>query len=538
MRKNNFLKIFWVLFYVFIFLFLLKNSYNYLDPDLGWHLKVGEQIITEKQAPSINYYNYTLNNKNWVDHEWLSNAGMYLLYKNFGYGSLNFLFALILLIALIILNIFTGKLLARERGAPFFIFLLQFLGLMAMLPHIGVRIQEITILNLLLLIVVIHRYERTKSTKMLFVLPPFFYFWACLHAGFLIGLFILAFWIVIRLAELFIKNRWNPSSLDFGHDLKIRHIKNFLLFSVLSALATMITPYGLELYSFLSGYKNTYYLKHIQEWLPIYYTPIMLWQLLYEALSAAAIVLLVSFSLKTKGREYKIDAWQMAVSALFLVLAMKSKRHFPLFFIASFPMMAGFFSSYLKIPRDLMLKKKSKPMLFVKIYIVAVLSLVPLTMLIKINFIRDPFASFCRSYPCEAVEFLKNNPQYHDLNIFNSYSWGGYLIWVWPEKQIFIDGRLPQYEFAGHTMLEEYHEFFNKDEDGIKSKLGQYNIGLVLLKKDKPHKLNWFEKYLLRLNQEKINEKENELENFLDNSNAWQKIYSGSAGNVYIMLAM
>lgn len=87
-------------------------------------------------------------------------------------------------------------------------------------------------------------------------------------------------------------------------------------------------------------------------------------------------------------------------------------------------------------------------------------------------------------------------------------------------------------------MLEEYHEFFNKDEDGIKSKLGQYNIGLVLLKKDKPHKLNWFEKYLLRLNQEKINEKENELENFLDNSNAWQKIYSGSAGNVYIMLAM
>ena len=424
--------------------------------------------MAEEQVPSVNYYNYTLNNKKWVDHEWLSNAGMYLLYKNFGYVSLNFLFALIVLAALIILNIFTGKLLARERGAPFFIFLLQLLGLMAILPHVGVRIQEITILNLLLLIIIIHRYEKTKKLKILFFLPFLFYIWACLHAGFLIGLFILAFWMAVRLAELFIKKLWNPAFLDFSHDLKIKHIKSFLLFSLLSALATMITPYGLELYSFLSGYKNTYYLKHIQEWLPIYYTPIMLWQLLYEAIAATAIVLLVLFSIKTKGRKYKINAWQMAVSALFLALAMKSKRHFPLFFIVSFPMMAGFFSSYLKISQEIILKRKLKPILFVKIYIIAGLLIVSLIVFVKINFTRDPFASFCGSYPCEAVEFLKSDSQYYNLNIFNSYGWGGYLIWAWPEKQIFIDGRLPQYEFAGHTMMEEYHEFFRFLETKIR----------------------------------------------------------------------
>ncbi|MFH0923284.1 MAG: hypothetical protein V1825_00975 [Candidatus Falkowbacteria bacterium] len=536
MRKGNFSKIFCVLFYIFVFLFLLKNSYNYLDPDLGWHLKVGERIMTEKQVPSINYYNYTLNNKKWVDHEWLSNAGMYLLYKNFGYASLNFLFALVLLTALIILNVFTKKLLPRERGTPFFIFLLQFLGLMAMLPHIGVRIQEITILNLLLLIILIHRYEKTKNLKILFVLPCFFYFWACLHAGFLIGLFILVLWMAVRLAELFIKKYWNPSFLDFNHDLKIRHIKNVFLFSVLSALATLITPYGLELYSFLSGYKDTYYLKHIQEWLPIYYTPIMLWQLLYESIAAVAIILVALFSIKTKGREYKINLWQMAVSALFLILAMKSKRHFPLFFIASFSMMTGFFSSYLKIPREIMPREKSKPMLFVKIYVIAGLFLVSFLLLARMNFTRDPFASFCGSYPCEAVEFLKSNPRYHDLNIFNTYGWGGYLIWVWPEKQLFIDGRLPQYEFAGHTMMEEYHEFFNEDENEINNKLKQYDIKLVLLKKDRPRKLNWFEEYILQMNQEKINKKENELENFLDNSNSWRKIYSDNTSYIYVSL--
>ena len=119
------------------------------------------------------------------------------------------------------------------------------------------------------------------------------------------------------------------------------------------------------------------------------------------------------------------------------------------------------------------------------------------------------------------------------MNIFNTYGWGGYLIWQWPGKQIFIDGRLPQYEFAGHTMMEEYHEFFNEDEQEIENKLKQYDIKLVLLKKYRPHKLNWFEKYFLQLNQEKINEKENELENFLDSSGDWQKIYNDNVSNVW-----
>ncbi len=559
MPKNNFSKIFWVLFYVFVFLFLLKNSYNYLDADLGWHLKVGEQIVKEKQVPNINYYNYTLNNKKWVDHEWLSNAGMHLLYKNFGYLSLNIIFAAILTAVLIILNIFYKKYFSNQRKGYFFIVLLQVIGLFAMFPHIGVRIQEITVLNLLILFVTIRYYEKTKSLKILFLLPLLFFIWACLHAGFLIGLFILVFWMLVRLVELFIKKQWNPEFLDFKHNVEARHIKIFFLISLLCALATMFTPYGLNLYSFLSGYSNTYYLKHIQEWLPIYYLPIMLWQLLYEAIAAVAIVLLVLFSIKKSKPEYKVDAWQMSISILFLALAMKSKRHFPLFFIASFPMVAGFFSSYLGFSSPLLrgdlgvckmanikvfnsplthtpapLKRGlSMPIVFIKIYMIAGLLFVSFAVMLNINFTRDPFVSFRRSCPYKAVEFLKENSRYHDLNIFNTYGWGGYLIWQWPEKQIFIDGRLPQYEFAGHTMMEEYHEFFNEDEQEIENKLKQYDIKLVLLKKYRPHKLNWFEKYFLQLNQEKINEKENELENFLDSSGDWQKIYNDNVSNVW-----
>ena len=36
---------------------------------------------------------------------------------------------------------------------------------------------------------------------------------------------------------------------------------------------------------------------------------------------------------------------------------------------------------------------------------------------------------------------------YKRQKIFNNYGWGGYLIRVWPEKELFIDGRLPQYQY-------------------------------------------------------------------------------------------
>ena len=56
---------------------------------MPWHLRIGQQIIDERAAPTIDYYNHTLLGKSWVDHEWLFNGIFYYLYNNFGYISLH-----------------------------------------------------------------------------------------------------------------------------------------------------------------------------------------------------------------------------------------------------------------------------------------------------------------------------------------------------------------------------------------------------------------------------------------------------------------
>lgn len=572
MKKINFTKIIWLLFYIFVFFFLLSNSYKYLDPDLGWHLKVGEQIINEKAVPVYDNYNWTLEGKQWVDHEWLMNVITFWLYKNFGYLTVNIFFTLIALLILIILNIFTQKYFLKEKNGLFFIMLFQILGLIAMAGHLGVRMQEITLLNLLLLLIIIYHYEKNKNYKILFWPLPLFYFWACLHAGFLIGLFLMFFWLTVKLIEIILAKYFKLQNFLFRHShesgnlglinedlnphspiklknklhrddnsehfaiqakykfLNFKNIRMFFCFATLGVLTTFFTPYGLKLYDFLNSMRNTFYMTHIQEWLPFHYFPILYWQILYIAFVATTILLLIIDATK---KIKKINLWQILLSLFFIILAFKSKRHFPLLFIVSFPMIVKFFIDQFDFKE--IFKKFSCRLFLVKFYLIIAFLLIIASQFLKINFTSDPFLSFNNDYPQKATIFLKNNPRYNHLNFFNPYGWGGYLIWTLPERKLFIDGRLPQYSFKNHTFLEEYLEFFDKEK--TENKLKEYNIQLVLLDiKEKKYHFNWFEKYFLGFNEEEINKNANEnyLRDYLVNSNEWEKIYNDKISDVYV----
>src|SRR4030043_1908370 len=135
--KKNF--IIWLIFCIFAFSFLLYNSCHGLDNDLGWHLRVGGQIWQEKNVPQADHYNYTLAGKNWVDHEWLFNLILFALYHNFGYIFVNIFFALLMIAVLVSANYFLRNYFQIEN-----IWLLIFIevgGLIAMAPHLGVRMQ-------------------------------------------------------------------------------------------------------------------------------------------------------------------------------------------------------------------------------------------------------------------------------------------------------------------------------------------------------------------------------------------------------------
>lgn len=543
MKILNFKNLLIFLFFLFIFSLLLNNSYNYLDPDFGWHIKVGEEIFKTKSLPDIEHFDFPLAGQRWVDHEWLINTISYFIFTKAGYISLNIFFALIITALFILLAKFSYYYVYKNKSAPFFILLFQLLGIFAILPHSGIRMQEITSLFIFLLTAIIYYFNKTKKVLFLSILIPFFYFWSCLHAGYLIGIFILFFFLGIKIVENFLEKKEVSFKIlaivDFKNKFNKRELMIFFIFSTVAALATLLTPYGIRLYSFLSDYSNTYYMTHIQEWLPFYYYPIQYPQLIFTALIIAGLILNIVYAYKqnlkkSEAEPIKINIWETALLIVFVFLSLKSRRHFPLLLVVSFSILIKYYLNIFSKPSFNFSINNKCYSLFVKTCLIISLIFLSLTQISKAKLNSDPFISYCDEYPCSALNFLKQDKKYLAGNLFNDYDWGGYLIWAWPEKKLFIDGRLPQYPYNNKTFLEEYYDFYKPGL--IRRKLESHKINLILLKtKEEKIKLNFFDKLFFSLDQEKMNKNKNEaLINYLNENKDWKTIYQDKIATIFL----
>lgn len=522
LKKIRFLSIFWFFFYLFLFFLLVNWGFDYLDPDFGWHLKVGQEISFSSSVPHLNTYNYTYTG-NWVDHEWLSNFFIYRVYSFLGYPSLVFGFAFLIIFCLILLNIGVKKLFPN-RSTLFLVIFFQVFGVIASLPHFGVRIQELAPFFLLIILGLIYYYNKNKNWSLLLALPPIFYLWSCLHASFLIGFFIIFFWVVVKLAEI-ILSRFKKLDIFFDSSqiLNYKEILIFLFFSIVSLAATFFTPYRGELYSFLGGYTNTIYLSYIIEWVSQFSFPFNYYQLIYLSLTATAFLLYIISVINKKY--FKLNLWSLFIVIVFLFLSFKSRRHFPLLFVSSFFFIIEVYSTYLE-------EIKFKTQKWLNFYLILCLLLASIWQITKISFITRPFESFCRDYPCAAIDFLKGHSEYDKDRLFNEYGWGGFLIYVYPERKIFIDGRLPQVAYAGHSFLEEYLPFMKKD-GAREKKLKEYDISLVLTKaKDNPIKIRRWEKIFFNLKESDF-VTTNFLREYLASSSDWKLVFKDELSVVY-----
>src|SRR5680860_72836 len=338
-EKSKFASFFWILFYFLVFLLIIRGGFSYLDPDFGWHLKVGQDISLSGQVPSTNIYNYTYTG-NWVDHEWLSNLALYHVYNFAGYEALVIFFALLIVLTLILLNIFAFQ--QSKYKIPLWLSAaLQLLGVLAAMPHFGVRLQELALPLILLIIIILNYYEREGNWRALLFLPPLFWLWASVHASFLIGLFLVAAFIAVKVGERLVYQRQFWSFINFSKLISRQKICLLSLGLLVSVLATFFTPYKVGLYGFLAGYKNKAYLSLIQEWLPQYSFPFHYNQLIYLAIGTAAALFYIYYRLKAKRG---LEIWPLFLILVFLVLSFKSRRHFPLFLVVTFSFIVEIYS--------------------------------------------------------------------------------------------------------------------------------------------------------------------------------------------------
>jgi len=224
------------------------------DPDLWGHLRSGQDFLSTLTVPSSDVYSFT-SDRTWINHEWLTDVVLALAYRLGGTIGLAILAAAVVLAALAI-----AWWSARRSGMAGW----RLEVLTAAVFALGVaplaqtiRAQAISAPLFAGLLALMREFDRGRH-RAAFALPLLFLVWANLHGAWVMGGGILAIWTFVRIAQI-------PSP-------RVR--LTLLGAGAVSALATVINPYGVQLWRFLF---ETVRLERsdIIEWGSLTGTPIM-----------------------------------------------------------------------------------------------------------------------------------------------------------------------------------------------------------------------------------------------------------------------
>ncbi len=157
------------------------------DPDIWWHVKTGEIIVTEHTIPRTDIFTYTAHGRPWVTHEWLTEVILYAVYQLGGVNLLVFLKAFLAIAAVGISAWATlvGER-ARDRLAPVALGVLLAAPLLATRAFARPHLFTAVLLAGTLLLLRLEGKTGKKAYRL--ALIPLFVLWANLHSGFILGL--------------------------------------------------------------------------------------------------------------------------------------------------------------------------------------------------------------------------------------------------------------------------------------------------------------------------------------------------------------
>jgi hypothetical protein len=405
---------------LFLGLFTL-GARNADDPDLWWHLKTGELITAQKSVPHTDPFSYTRFGQRWVTQEWLSEFGLYELYRVTGFAGLILAFAAILTAAYYLLYLRCG-------ASLYLVGAMVLWGALATRPVWGIRPQVISLLLTSLWLLVLERSER--NSRLLWWTLPITVLWVNLHAGFALGLGIFALFLCGSFAEGF-----------FLQSSKVSWRMPLLIF-LLDLLLVLLNPNGAGMYSYpVETLRSATMQNYILEWASPNFHSAEYWPFLLLILSTLVVIAQARLPLRFR------DLLLLLVS---LLAGLNSIRMIPFFVLIAVPLISQRLRGWEIKPKQP--RTPVKPALnAIIIVVMAVFATVHISQVIR----HQPLVE-TEKFPARAVAFLLEHPP--GGHIFNAYDWGGYLIWnLSPTVRVFIDGRADVYsEQVFHDFADAY----------------------------------------------------------------------------------
>ena len=404
------------------------------DPDFWWHLKTGQWIVTQHRLPVPDPFAYTTASAPPVSpdeaatrqfnltHEWLSQAIWYVIYSVGGFGGLVLWKALLLTI----LCGCTGWVAYRRTESAFW-------GVAAALASASLAIEfdrdRPSIVSFAFTAAFLAICE---SRKRLWLLPLLSVVWANCHGGFFLG------WIVCGAYAVEALLRRPPDT------------RNLLTMSGLAVLLSGLNPNGYAAIATVLRYRRSPLQATLIEWsrADLWGSPYAFDLLLY----GAAIVLLLSWK--------RVRPADWLLFAAFAAAAVTAFRNEMLVGLLAPILIASYFPWKWRLPAQ------------AKFAAMALLAGGIVYGSARGEFFQLRAAEW--RYPAGAAVFLDEH--HIAAPLFNTYEYGGYLIWK--GQRVFIDGRA-----LSESVFQAYRTILGAPENAPEraTLLAKYGIGAIVV---------------------------------------------------------
>ncbi len=419
-----------------------------LDTDSWWHIRTGQYIVETGGVPFSDPFTHTVAGLPWVDGQWLAQVALYTLYHAFGVGGLTLVLAAVVTLALWFVYLASGSLSSGSRSAWAYVraFALALAALTSAVIWIA-RPQILTFLLTSVFLYVLYLYKYHSVNRLIF-LPALMVLWVNVHGGYIVGFILIGGYLVGEMLN-------NLLGLGSAPILSRRQITRLGLIAVACVPAVLLNPFTYKMFILpFSTVGMTTLQQYIQEWASpnfhhLYEQP-FLW-LLLTVLSAVAL------------SRTRMDFTDLILVGGFAYLGLTAARNVALFALVAAPVLTRHGTSALdnlldawrrRTPwgpwLDRLLTQQFPPGPLLTAVNWTLLAVIALAVVARAYLMTaTPLAAKAaeQDLPAAAAAYVESN----DLPgpLFNSYNWGGYLIWrLYPHYPVFIDGRTDLYDAA------------------------------------------------------------------------------------------
>ena len=240
---------------VLVFTFLLFNLRPLWHTDVWGHLSYGRHIWNAGELPTTEPLMPLAAGTSFVDTAWLSQVLGYGAYQVAGKAALASGFGALVALAL-------GLLLFRvQRRTESVFFAITAFGLTLWMNWSQLAIIRPQAVGFVMFCGLLCFLMRRKwSTASWLLVPGMFALWANMHGSFIVGLGLMGCFLVGRAGDV-LRRTGRPAAL-----IRDARVRRLLLLTQLSAVATLINPYGLGLYASVLTFGSHPNLSSIIEW--------------------------------------------------------------------------------------------------------------------------------------------------------------------------------------------------------------------------------------------------------------------------------